>query len=62
MKLKLFRERLGLSQKDMAIEIGVSTSYYSKVESCFQNPSYKFLVKFKKRFPVASVDEIFFGK
>lgn len=51
-----------MSQKNMAKRIGVSPSYYYKVESGYQNPSYKFLAKFKRSFPNASVDQIFFSK
>lgn len=49
-----------MSQKNMAIQIGVSPSYYYKVESGYQTPSYEFLLKFKKKFPNVSVDKIFF--
>ena len=61
-KLREFRESLHLSQKNMAKRIGVSPSYYYKVESGYQNPSYEFLAKFKRSFPNASVDQIFFSK
>ena len=56
-KLKEFRNSKKLSQKEMAIQIGVSPSYYYKVESGYQNPSYEFLAKFKRSFPNASVDD-----
>lgn len=59
-KLREFRESLHLSQKNMAKRIGVSPSYYYKVESGYQNPSYEFLAKFKRRFPNVSVDDLFF--
>lgn len=39
-----------MSQKNMAKRIGVSPSYYYKVESGYQNPSYEFLAKFKRSF------------
>lgn len=61
-KLREFRESLHVSQKNMAKRIGVSPSYYYKVESGYQNPSYEFLAKFKRSFPNASVDQIFFSK
>ncbi|MFR7561715.1 helix-turn-helix transcriptional regulator [Faecalibacillus intestinalis] len=61
-KLREFRESLHMSQKNMAKRIGVSPSYYYKVESGYQNPSYEFLAKFKRSFPNASVDQIFFSK
>ena len=59
-KLRKFRESLHMSQKNMAKRIGVSPSYYYKVESGYQNPSYEFLAKFKRSFPNASVDDLFF--
>lgn len=62
MSLKEFRENLGLSQNHIAREIGVSKSYYSKVESGFQNPSFEFLKKFKLRFSDVDIDEMFFKK
>lgn len=62
MNLKKFRKSQNFNQKQMAKEIGVSVSYYYKVESGYQNPSYDFLVKFKKRFKDANIDEIFFCK
>ncbi|PST41654.1 XRE family transcriptional regulator [Faecalibacillus faecis] len=61
-KLRKFRESLHMSQKNMAKRIGVSPSYYYKVESGYQNPSYEFLAKFKRSFPNESVDQIFFSK
>ena len=61
-KLREFRENLHLSQKNMAKRIGVSPSYYYKVESGYQNPSYEFLAKFKRSFPNVSIDQIFFSK
>ena len=44
----------------MAEHIGVSASYYYKVESGSQNPSYEFLKKIKKAFPNISIDKVFF--
>ncbi|MGX8791704.1 helix-turn-helix domain-containing protein [Oceanobacillus sp. M60] len=48
--LKTFRTQLGLSQKDMADKVGVSISFYSKIEGRFKYPSYRFLKKFKEAF------------
>lgn len=47
-----FRKSLNLKQNEIA-------NYY-KVESGYQNPSYEFLAKFKRRFPDASIDVLFF--
>lgn len=60
--LKNFREQNGFTQKEMAEHIGVSPSYYYKVESEFQNPSYEFLKKLKSKFPEVMIDEMFFSK
>lgn len=38
-KLKDFRNRTGLEQKEMAKEIHVSPSYYCKVETGYRKPS-----------------------
>lgn len=62
MTLKEFRKKKGFNQKQMACEIGVSASYYCKVEGGFQNPSYEFMVKLKERFPDVIIDEVFFLK
>lgn len=62
MNLKTYRISLNLNQKEMAQKIGVSASYYYKVESENQNPSFEFLSKFKKVFPKISIDELFFSK
>ncbi len=46
-ELKVYREGLGMTQEEMALSIGVSKSYYIKVEEGYRNPSYNFLKKFK---------------
>lgn len=60
MTLTEFRESKNLKQNEMAKEIDVSASYYYKIESRYQNPSYEFLAKLKKRFPEVNIDEMFF--
>lgn len=60
--LEQFRKEKGMNQKQMAKEIGVSCSYYCKVEERYQNPSFNFLGKLKKRFPDADIDKMFFNK
>ncbi|BAH07975.1 helix-turn-helix transcriptional regulator [Clostridium kluyveri] len=54
-----FRESLNMSQKDMALALGISSSFYIKIESGERNPSFNFIKKVKKKFNV-NVDEIFF--
>lgn len=46
----------------MAKEIGVSISYYTKVEGGFKKPSYQFLKKLKGAYKEkVDIDEMFFG-
>lgn len=56
-----FRKNRGFTQEDFANEIGITLTYYSKIELGLRNPSYNFLNKFKHVFPESSVDEIFFN-
>jgi putative transcriptional regulator len=56
-----FRNSLGLTQREMAKCLGSTLSHYSKIELGIRNPSYNFLVKFKKNFSNVGVDEIFFS-
>lgn len=59
-ELKTFREEMRLSQPDMAFKLGISLSYYSKIEQGYKNPSYNFIKEFKKAFPHVDAN-IFFG-
>lgn len=59
-KLIEFRINLNKSTTEMAAIIGVSKSYYEKIEYEDRNPSYNFITKFKAAFPNADVDSIFF--
>lgn len=56
-----FRILNNLTQKEMADKIGVTLTLYSKIELGLRNPSYNFLVKFKKKFSNADLDQIFFN-
>lgn len=49
-----------MTQRQMASKIGVSLSYYRKIEQGESNPSYQFMKKLKVAFPKASVDKLFF--
>ena len=57
--LAKFREKKCKTQTEMAELIGVSKSYYRKVEGGFKKPSYNFIKKFKAAFPGENID-IFF--
>lgn len=50
-----------LTQKQMAVIIGVSISYYSKVEAGYKKAGRNFIEKFKSNFPDAGIDSIFFN-
>lgn len=56
-----FRNLNHLTQKQMAEKLGITLTLYSKIELGLRNPSYNFLVKFKKAFKEANVDSIFFS-
>lgn len=56
-----FRNINHLTQKQMAEKLGITLTLYSKIELGLRNPSYNFLVKFKKAFKEANVDSIFFS-
>lgn len=59
-KLVDFRKKEGYSIKEMAERIGVSKSYYEKIEYGERSASYNFIVKFVSVFPEANVDILFF--
>ena len=44
-----FRNKKGLTQQEMAVMLGTTLSYYSKIELGIRTPSYNFLVKFKEK-------------
>jgi DNA-binding XRE family transcriptional regulator len=59
--LVAFRNSIKKSSFEMARILGVSKSYYEKIEYEDRNPSFNFITKFKKAFPDANVDNIFFN-
>lgn len=59
-ELKEFRNSKKMSMQRMADEIGVSKSYYEKIEHGERRPSYNFMEKFINRFPDANINVIFF--
>ena len=54
-----FRQSYGKTPKEMADIIGVSLSYYEKVEYDQKRPSRDFLIKFKRAFPTFDIDLFF---
>jgi putative transcriptional regulator len=59
--LKRFRHENGLSQNDMATRLGISKSFYEKIEYGDRNPSRDFLQRFKEAFPSYDMN-IFFDE
>lgn len=57
----MIRERKNLTQIEMAKLMGISPSYYQKVERGFKEPSYNFIRKYKSAFPDVNV-KIFFNQ
>lgn len=57
-----FRNSLGLTIVEMAEKIGVSASFYEKIEYGDRNPSFNFITAFKKAFPTIDVDGFFFNR
>lgn len=55
-----FRKEKNLTQEEFSNKLGITLTYYSKIELGLRNPSYNFLNKFKNAFPEASIDVIFF--
>lgn len=58
--LKKFRAEKGMSKNEIAHLLGVSLSFYDKIERGERNPSYSFICKFKSTFPSSDADLIFF--
>lgn len=53
------RKKLNYTQKEMAEYLGVSVSYYAKVENNSKLPSYNFIMKIKKIFPECDTNNFF---
>lgn len=61
-KLIEFRKNEKLSVNEMADKIGISSSFYEKIEYGDRNPSYNFITLFKCAFPDVEIDNIFFNQ
>lgn len=60
-KLIEFRKNNNMTINKMAENIGVSISFYEKIERGERNPSYNFIRLFKRAFPKVDANDIFFG-
>jgi len=54
-----FRAELGISAREMAERVGVSQSYYDKIEYGKKAPGRGFILKFKKAFPSFDISLFF---
>ena len=59
-QLKEFRRNKGFTIKDMCRKIGVSKSYYEKVEYGIREAGKGFIKKFQQAFPEDNVLNMFF--
>ena len=59
-KLIVLREKLGLTQKEAAKNIGISRSFLTEIENGTKDPSYKTIIKFIN-FYGEEVKDIFFN-
>lgn len=57
--LERLRRSENLTQSEMAEKLGVSTSFYTKIEAGVRMPSREFLIKVKECFPMCDMN-IFF--
>ena len=56
-----FRHKQNKSIVEFAKELNMGYDAYYKIESCKRKPNYQFLIKFKKAYPEADIDDIFFN-
>lgn len=59
-ELRKFRINQNKSVREMSEYLGVSKSSYEKVEYEQRTPSYRFVCKFKQKFPECNADKFFF--
>lgn len=60
--LKAFRTSLNMSQREIAVKLGITKSAYWQIENGVINPSYKFLKRLANSFPDVNLNELLFGK
>ena len=57
--LLAFRKANGLTQKQMAEKLSISSTHYSRIETGVINPSFELMEKFKKVFDVEDAFKLF---
>lgn len=53
------RKKLGLTQKELAERLGISSTHYSRIETGESNPSYELMEKAKEVFNTENVFKLF---
>ena len=61
-RLIQFRKNKNLTLSEFANQIGISASFYYKIEEGYRRPSFQFLEKLKNTYPEIVIDEMFFAK
>jgi transcriptional regulator with XRE-family HTH domain len=59
--VKSIRKKLHLTQREMAVKLHISVSYYQKVEAGFVKPGRGFIEKFMVAFPKEDINLLFFS-
>ena len=59
LKLLVFRKSKGLTQKQMAEQLGITSTHYSRIETGEANPSYELILKFQEVFQTNEVLDLF---
>ena len=54
-----FRKRQGLTQKQMAEKLGISSIHYSRIETGDSNPSFEVMERFKEVFNIENTFKYF---
>ena len=54
--LKDFREAIGKTQEQMAIELSISKSFYEKIEKGERKPGRELLERIKKKYPLLDIN------
>lgn len=58
--LREFREAIGMTQEEMAVNLLISKSFYEKIESGKRKPGRELIERFKTKYPILDVN-IFFN-
>lgn len=54
--LREFREAIGMTQEEMAINLLISKSFYEKIESGERKPGRELIERFKNKYPILDVN------